>query len=167
MTSTPSRTPPAASSWAWPGRVVPTTSTSQPSRPSTVETVRTTSGSVRAAAGLVISRTRAMSEPLFPEQVEPQLETAHTGRGHGADLDRIGAGQDAPLPRHPELERPAQVLRAVGLLAADARVQLHEPPVADLTSDGDLHGLDAREAKLGPDLEVVERHPQVAHQLRR
>src|ERR671911_157366 len=98
---------------ASPGPPVASTSALQPARRSVRITASTARGWVRAAAGLVISSARALSELALPQQVHadlvaiPRIDGNH---GRAAALDgRLDRALEPPLPAETELEAGAQI----------------------------------------------------------
>src|SRR3954463_14385777 len=164
-------TPYSASSLAWPGPVVASTSTSQPPLLSVFATRSMLTRAVRAAAGLAMSNERVTSELPFPFNVGANLIRI---RGECSKIlatgcqRRLYTGLQTPFPAEPEFQTRAQIVVAelAEILGTEACVQGQERLAAELPPSGQLRErLDP--AAMGhprPDLDQVERHAQILDQ---
>src|SRR5712692_1173587 len=169
--STASRTPYSARRRASPGPPVASTSVRQPAARSASSTTFTASGSVRAAAGLVMSSAVAILELSLPEHVRADLvaigrqKAAVPGDRAGAE-GRLEAGLEAPCLAEAVLEARAEVLgaerRGLRRPAAEAGVERDEASAPDAPPEGkpahrrSTGGGDAR-----LELHVVDGHAEI------
>src|SRR3954447_26801385 len=164
-------TPYSASSLAWPGPVVASTSTSQPPFLSVFATRSMLTRAVRAAAGLAMSNERVTSELPFPFDVGANLirvrgkysEVLATGR-----QSRLYTGLETPFAAEPEFQTRAQIVVAElpEVFGAETGVQCQEGLAAQLASPGQL-GERLHPTAVGyarPDFNQVERHAQILDQ---
>src|SRR3954452_6944620 len=108
-------TPYSASSLAWPGPVVASTSTSQPPLLSVFATRSMLTRAVRAAAGLAMSNERVTSELPFPFNVGADLIGIRDRDSEvlaAGGQRRLYTGLQTPFPAEPEFQARAQIVVA-------------------------------------------------------
>src|SRR5581483_2858900 len=168
-TSTPSDRPYSASRRASPGPPVASTSACHPAARRARSTAFTASGSVRAAAGLVMRSARATLELPLPDHVGADLVggVGQVRRGPGRAAEREGgleAGLHPPGAAEAVLHARAQVLRPDLGRIAEPGAHRHEGPVPDPPADrhpAQGRGTHAAHGDRGPDLQVVDGNADV------
>src|SRR5690348_9379214 len=153
---------------ASPALAVASTSTIQPPARRVSRTARTALASVRAAAGLAMSRACVTSVAALPEEIEPHLARGDDVRLHrdvGTGAHRLEAGLGPPLIVEAELQTSPQRVGHRGLPAlAEAGVHQEERLPADLPPRREAQPGERVRRVSGTDLHVIERHPEIRHQ---
>src|SRR4051812_36097617 len=169
--STSLATPYSASSLAWPGPVVASTSTSQPPLLSVFATRSMLTRAVRAAAGLAMSNERVTSEHPFPFNVGADLIGIRDRDSEvlaAGGQRRLYTGLQTPFPAEPEFQARAQIVVAelAEILRTEACVQGQEGLAAELPPRGQLRER-LHPPAMGhtrPDFDQIERHAQILDQ---